>query len=168
MKMVEYTLDELRTVKSSIENYLKELRKETHSVENTIRELSQILNNKRNLHSTIILPEEFLMIKEAIIGDKLSIEWKKLTYEIVKRSDRFLTSVMIYEKARIYHPHQIKDRRYAIKCISSSLVSLVSEGKIGKFKNETGPYFFGEASKHFRDDGKPDPACFPATFRTDM
>ncbi len=155
MKMVEFTYEDLVAFRAKLKIYLDNLKEEVVTLEGTITEINKISNNKKNNTSRIFLPEEMLKLRESKANEKSGIEWKKVVYEIVRKSDRFLNSKMIFNKIRVDRPFQISDERYALKCISSALVNLVSDGKVGKFKSGSGLYFFGDTERHFSDIGKP-------------
>jgi transposase len=155
MKMVEFTYEDLVAFSARLKIYLDNLKKEVITLESIIAEINNISSGKKNNSSRIFLPEEILKLRESKANEKSGIEWKKVVYEVVRKSDRFLNGKMIFNKIRVDRPFQISDERYALKCISSALVNLVSDGKVGKFKSGSGLYFFGDTERHFSDSGKP-------------
>jgi hypothetical protein len=159
MKLVEFTYRELIDIKASLEKNLQESKKEMNLLEDAISELHKIVS-KRNGQSIFVLPQEILKLSDSKAKSNSRIEWKKVVYEVVKRSDRFLNGKMIFNKIRVHYPFQVDDERYSKKCISSALVNLVYEGKVGRIKSPSGRYFFGDTGKHFGDDGHANPEYF--------
>lgn len=155
MKMVEFTYSELLSIRDSLNKNVKELKGEVSLLEDAIIQLNKILG-KRQGAEIIALPEEILNLSSNKSNRKVRLEWKKIVYDTIRKSDNFLSTKMIFAKIRVSRPFQLNDERYSIKCISSSLVNLCSEGKVGKIKSESGVYFFGDTMKHFKGNGQPD------------
>jgi hypothetical protein len=160
---VELTYDEILEVKASLQSYVDKVRMEIEIIEGALQLLTKISNNKKINVSTIFLPEEILRLNEVKANKKPGIEWKKAVYETIRKSNFFLSSKMIYDRMLVYHPFQLGDKRYSQKCISSALVNLVADGKVGKFKDESGLYFFGDTERHFEATGKPNLQFFTNT-----
>ena len=132
------------------------MKEHTYELEKSLLIVADVLSvsDKNDDKVEILLPESLLNIKEdEVIKEK--IKWKEAVYKAITNSNKFLSGQMIFERLKINYPIELHNRRSSMKNISSAISNLVQEGKVGKFKNHVGLYFFGHSIKHFEKNGKP-------------
>jgi len=160
MNFKSYTIQEVKQLKKKLTDKSYKLQNDLSEVDIKIKRIDNLIAAAKNKDQSaeIIIPQEIFQSEthhEIAFG---AIKWKSCILRIIKASNKFLSCNIIYDKLLIEHSMELRDKRVAMKSISSALVNLVSEGKVGKFKDEKGLFHFGDILKHFEKNGRPNMA----------
>jgi len=153
MKMRRYTFEELRNLKAAFSQSKSQLEDQLILINSSLEAIEQTLKLhvfQKNIE--IVLPENLLSI-DNINGNIDHIKWRDEILDVVGKSKNFLSAKEIYDKLRIKYPIQLKEERKSIKTISSALVFMVRDGRVGRMKSENKRLVFGDISKHFTANG---------------
>lgn len=84
-----------------------------------------------NSNVIIYLPSNtFENLRQVAGNGKQNFNWKKIAYEIINKNQEKMSTLMIYEKARLLHPIELSDRSKSIHGFSAALSLLKKEKKI--------------------------------------
>ena len=111
---------------------------------------------------TIYLPKgtfDDLKINSLIL--KNNFNWKKVALEILNISEEPLTTLMLYQKAKIKYPLELADRSKSVKGFSAALYYLKFEGKILQIRKDK-KNFYGLELKHIKKEIKKDRITVPS------
>lgn len=153
---MRYKIHELQELKDSFSSNRILLEEKLLKLNSTLKNIDDILNaaGKSDKNLEVILQEN-LIDYDFKIETTENVRWKKEIFEIILASNYFLSASGIYSELLRKHPIQLTNKRSSIKTISATLISLLRDGKIGRLKEKSGQFIYGEISKHFTRDGKP-------------
>lgn len=141
--------DSLIKAKEKSETQLSKINTAILVIDNS---LQVSISSQNNIE--IILPEDLLNMDRE--NEKESqLRWREQILMLLSKADHFLSTSEIYNSLLPHFPLQLRDKRKSIKTISSSLVALTRDGKIGKVTGDSGQLVFGDSIKHFMPSGKP-------------
>jgi len=145
---IKFKLSELVSLRDSINSREEELKNSLNQLNQVKKTIKKILGDEKNSSKDVIiyLPKDsFENIKINSISLKSNFNWKKVVIEILKNSKDALTTLMIYEKAKIKYPLELSDKIKSIHGFSAALAYLRKDKKVEQIKN--GKKFFYELQK---------------------
>ena len=157
MKLVKYKISELELMKSSLIKSRELLAENLLKIDSAIEFIENSVKiTFSNSDTEIVVPENLLEINYEN-NTNSAIKWKEETLELINFSSGFLSTNAIYLKLKTKYPLELSEKRKSIKTISSTLLALVNEMKIGRVTDDSGVFIFGsiDSDKHFQPNGSP-------------
>lgn len=139
MKDLKFHLSELVNLRDNITLREKELHSSILELNKVKKKIINFLNDHKNANKDVViyLPHEtFENIKTHSISIKTNFNWKGITLDILKKSDEEITTLMIYEKAKLIYPVELADRVKSVHGFSAALAYLKKEQKILQSKKD--------------------------------
>ena len=153
--MRKYTHKELKIMIETLNENKNSLSESLSKVNSALGLINNYIDvSHQNVNTEVLLPENLIEVNFSIRNNS-SIKWKDGVLEILRQSDGFLSTNVIYTLLYIKHPIELNDRRKSIKTISSTLLALIKDGKVGRITDESGRFIFGNSKTHFTPNGLP-------------
>jgi hypothetical protein len=154
MNLHRYTRADLQKLSSNLCSEIRTYQKEIESLKATYNNIQSVLFESKNKsdESELFLDKLFLLKKDTL---RKSFQWRKEILKIINSSDEFLNCNTIYIKLKVHHFPFLTDERESSKSISCALHNLYYKGKIGRFEDGDGLYYYGNIEKHFYKNNQP-------------
>jgi hypothetical protein len=138
MSDIKFKLSELVLLRDDIANREKDLKASLELLAQSKRRLNDILKKVQGSGNVpVILPKStFDELSNHSKKVNANFNWKKIALNILKDSNDALTTVILYEKAKIKYPLELRDKVKSIHGFSSALSylknnALIEQKKVG-------------------------------------